>query len=1013
MNDDNVELTTDAVEFSTYAPGAPVGVAMEGDVGFTTLGARYRVTDFGAYASSATVRLEVSTQEDFSTLASVSAEEAVTLHWETPLSVSGLSPDTYYYRRVRIVNDWNVTTYVAVPYTSTRAVPFAAAGPSWAAGDGMVDISLAVSAVYDGVTCTAVLTYGGEEVGTQTFDAADTVTWSDVPALADGTVATIVVTATVDGTDFSRTFSAPVTAGAGATAITSVTPYCTYGDNALWMRPGDVAMLPDLYGGASYQVLNERFASVSGAALTALEPGIVGIRCVDASFSTNVMGVVILPDAVGSGSVYVFKESKRNNTYDWARSECWDKVENGARAASNSSYPQNADDIAILPFNNVGGDIYVRHRTDISIGGLYSGMIRPDASANLVLERYKDDTTKTVTFERTDGEPVQIVVCPNNDTSSYYSRIRLGGFTIDVVWASDAVIDCCSSETDYANGPRGFFDVKEMSSPNISTNTLQGVTLTFKGYPGYNNSLSSLYGFWKGTGTIVKEGMGGIAFQNDIGGLSGNIVLKGQKTPGGLSTPTTQFSIRGGGATNLAATVYGVVALGGNGQPTSNNGAGLFGTSSQVGAAPPTTVAANTYNGVSGSRGPDAPAKGLSLVGGSWYAGRVDNKTWGVNAEDDKQLDFLGVGAGMSYIYFQPRNNNTDGYPINVVTAKELRQTERGTLAMSEPSRYKASTETPGSKFYAEDWEDHATGAAGACESETVHKVIPWIVASVNDGNWGNCAFATFDANGRLVQEARENVQITEASSEDANLYVTSRNLNYGTAGGDYTINSLYISNGSNNKYLGEGRTLRIKSGGLILQGASAIGLPGREDNGSLVLGDATHPAYVWAKAYGNNTNYLGAAVTAPGGFVSAYLGNLALVGDQTGIADEIAVNAGTLSIGTGAADCTLAEGLPIRVCAGATLVLPTAAKAVAKNPIKLDSHGRNFAKVVLPVNQTCASLAVRDVSGGSEWTPLPDGTYGSSASAAEFIDDDRFAGPGILTVGAAETARSTMLLVW
>ena len=558
VNDDNVELTTDAVEFSTYAPGAPVGVAMEGDVGFTTLGARYRVTDFGAYASSATVRLEVSTQEDFSTLASVSAEEAVTLHWETPLSVSGLSPDTYYYRRVRIVNDWNVTTYVAVPYTSTRAVPFAAAGPSWAAGDGMVDISLAVSAVYDGVTCTAVLTYGGEEVGTQTFDAADTVTWSDVPALADGTVATIVVTATVDGTDFSRTFSAPVTAGAGATAITSVTPYCTYGDNALWMRPGDVAMLPDLYGGASYQVLNERFASVSGAALTALEPGIVGIRCVDASFSTNVMGVVILPDAVGSGSVYVFKESKRNNTYDWARSECWDKVENGARAASNSSYPQNADDIAILPFNNVGGDIYVRHRTDISIGGLYSGMIRPDASANLVLERYKDDTTKTVTFERTDGEPVQIVVCPNNDTSSYYSRIRLGGFTIDVVWASDAVIDCCSSETDYANGPRGFFDVKEMSSPNISTNTLQGVTLTFKGYPGYNNSLSSLYGFWKGTGTIVKEGMGGIAFQNDIGGLSGNIVLKGQKTPGGLSTPTTQFSIRGGGATNLAATVYGV-----------------------------------------------------------------------------------------------------------------------------------------------------------------------------------------------------------------------------------------------------------------------------------------------------------------------------------------------------------------------------------------------------------------------------------------------------------------------
>ena len=1014
VNSADVELTTDAVEFSTYAPGAPVGTASAGDVGFTTLTGVGRVSDFGSYASSARMRLEVSTAADFSTLAAVSAEASATLNANQTLTASGLEPDTYYYSRIRIVNDWGIVLYVALPYNSTRAAPFAAAGPSWTASGDTVDLSLAVAAVYDGVTCSAVLTYGDETIGTQTFDAAGTVAWSGVAAKADGTVATIVVTATVDGTDYSRTFSAPVTPGASATAITSVTPYCTYGDNALWMRPGDVAMLPELYGGASYQVLNERFASVSGAALTALEPGIVGVRCVDASFNTNVMGVVILPDAVGSGSVYVFKESKRNNTYDWARSECWDKVENGARAASNSSYPQNADDIAILPFNNVGGDIYVRHRTDISIGGLYSGMIRPDASASVVLERYKDDTIKTVTFERTDGEPVQIVVCPNNDTGSYYSRIRLGGFPIDVVWASDATIDCCSSETDYANGPRGFFDVKDTSP--ICTNTLQDATITFKGYPGtYQNgtgSTAQLYGFWKGTGTIVKEGMGGIVFNNDIGGLSGTIVLKGAKNPGGIDAPATQFSIRSGGATNLAATVYGVVALGGNGQPTTKNGTGLFGTSAQVKAAPPTTVAANTYNGVSGDRGPDAPAKGVTLVGGTWYAGRIDNTTWGVEAEDDKQLDYLSVGAGMSYIQFQARNNNTDGYPINVVTAKELRQTERGTLALSEPSRYKASTETPSAKFYAEDWEDHATGAAGACETEVVHKVIPWMVASVNDGNWGNCAFATFDENGRLVQEARENCQISQASSEDANLYMTSKNLDYGTAGGDYTINSLYISNGDKNRWLGEGRTLRIKSGGLILQGKSAIGLPGRTDNGALVLGDATHPAYVWAKGYNADTNYLGAAVTAAGGFVSAYPGNLCLVGDQTGIADEIAVNGGTLAIGTSENECLLTAGLLIRVCRGAKL-LANHANSLNGIAVKLDGAGGDFAKVILPGDRICASLAVRDVYESTEWDDLPEGTYGSSESAAEFVRDDLFVGPGVLRVGAAPTPNGVMFLVY
>ncbi|MBR1921971.1 MAG: hypothetical protein IJ829_08265, partial [Kiritimatiellae bacterium] len=672
VNDDNVELTTDPVEFTTYAPGAPVATARTGDIGFTTLAAVVRVADFGAYASSAKVRLEVSALEDFSTLAAVSDEEAIALNSDKTLSASGLAIDTYYYRRVRVRNDWGVDLYVAVPYTSTRAVPFAAAGPSWTQGEGTIDFSLAVASVYDGAECTATLTYGGAEVGTKTFDAAGSVTWESVPALADGAVASIVVTATVDGTDYVRTFSAPVKASATATAVTSVERYCTYGDNALWLRPGDVAMLPDLYGAASYQVLNERFATISGSTLTALEPGIVGIRCVDASFTTNVMGVVVLPDAVGSGSVYVFKESKRNNTYDWARPECWDKVENGARAASNDSYPQNADDIAVLPFYAAAGDLYIRHRTDIAIGGLYSGMIRPDTWVSCVLERYKDDTTKTVTFRRTDGEPVQVVVCPNNDVANQYSRIRLGGYPIDVVWASDAVIDCGSSETDWNNGLRGFFDIKDTDP--ISTNTLQNVTLTFKGYPGYNvngnGCTAALNGFWKGTGTLVKEGMGGLVFNNDIGGLSGNIILRGQKTPGGIAAPAAQFSIRAGGATNLAATVYGVVAINtSNGSPTSSNGSGLFGTSAQVNATP-ATDAAKTFNGESGARGPDAPAKGLKLVGGSWYAGRVDNKTWGVEAKDDKVLDYLAVGSGMSFVWLQNRNNNTDGYPINVVTAK-------------------------------------------------------------------------------------------------------------------------------------------------------------------------------------------------------------------------------------------------------------------------------------------------------------------------------------------------------
>ena len=39
--------------------------------------------------------------------------------------------------------------------------------------------------------------------------------------------------------------------------------------------------------------------------------------------------------------------------------------------------------------------------------------------------------------------------------------------------------------------------------------------------------------------------------------------------------------------------------------------------------------------------------------------------------------------------------------------------------------------------------------------------------------------------------------------------------------------------------------------------------------DGKLILGDATHPAYVWNKAYGDYTNRIWATVSAPGGFVS------------------------------------------------------------------------------------------------------------------------------------------------
>ena len=1016
-DDDGGTYSLGPYSFTTATPGSPEGTGAFVSVGFTKATATASASAFGTGAESATARLEASTTPDFASVVAT-ADTVVTVGQTMTFTVEDLAPGTSYYLRVRLLNDWGLVHYILLLPCATYDVPFASSGLGWKfSPDGTtVDFSFPVTAVFEDATVDATLSYNGTTVGMKSFETAGTLSWSGVPSASGTAEATLTAIADVGGETYSKTWTVSVASDSTGYAVADVATYASAA-NALWMRPGDTLALPYAAGTAFYQVLNERFATMEGNLLTAIEPGIVGIRCVDQHYTTNIMGVVILPDAIGEGSVYVFDETKFNNTYDWMRPECWKKVGSN----TNDSYPKNADDIAILPFYTRAGDQYIRHRENITIGGLYSGMIRPDANAMCALERYKDDTTKTVTFKRTDGNPVQIVVCPNNDTANNNSRIQLGGYAINAVFESDAVIDGCSSKTN-VNGPRGFFQIKDTTdggkkpTETVCTILLQNVTITFKGYPCYkvdgSGSTAAIYGFWKGTGTLVKEGQGGIVFNNDLGGFSGSFVLKGEKNLGGINAPASQLSLRAGGATNVSATVYGVVEVNSNGGITQNNAAGLFGTSAQVGAAPPTTVTTATFNGKSGPRGPDAPAKGLSLFGGTWYAGRIDNKTWGVDARDDKVLDYVAVGSGVSYIYLQPRNNNTEGYPINVVTVKELRQTDRGTLAVNDASRQKAITEVPATMFYDEDWADHATGAAGDCRTSSIHPVIPWILAPVNgNGSWDNTAFATFDENGRLVQETRDNINITEAA-ENANLYMTGKNLDYGTAGGDYTINSLYLSNGGNNRWLGEGRTLRIKSGGLILQGSSAIGLPGRTDNGALVLGDATHPAYVWAKAINANTNYLGAAVTAAGGFVSAYPGNLCLVGDQTGIADEIAVNGGTLAIGTAGADCSLADILPIRVCRGAKLFLPKS-NAVANNPLKIDGSGGAFGAVELPVDQRIASVAVRDVFESTEWTTLPAGTYGSSGSGAEFVRDDLFVGPGVLTVGPAAPSTDVMLLIW
>ncbi len=1002
---------TDPVSITTLTPGYPNGEGAITDIGYTSVFASTWATAIGMGSTNTVRWLEVSEDANFATLVGTSTSITnASLNSKSTITLTGLQPETAYHVRLAVENTLNRITYRSLNDFTTRSEPFAASGPAWSAGDGVFDFSLAIGGVYDGATCSATLTYGGTEIGTIEFDNPSTeVAWSGIAAASDGAIAQIVLTGTLpdDGGTFTRTFSAPIAAGSSGTGVAAIAPYCS-AENALRMHPGDLVALPALFGDASYQVLNERFATLDENVLTAHEPGIVGIRCVDASHATNFMGVVILPDQIGSGSIYIFKESKRNNSYDWARSDCWEKV----GSASNNSFPQNPDDIAILPFHKEAGDIYVRHLSNISLGGLYAGMIRPDTYVNCHLERYKfTDTTNleeatapwTVTFKRTDGKPVEVKTCPNSEGDNF-SRIVLGGYDIDVVWASDAVIDGCSSETD-VNGPRGRFYVKTGGS----TNTLQNVTLTFRGYPGYyingNGCTDTLKGVWKGTGTIIKEGMGGIAFDGDFSGFTGTVHELSGPNLGNISAPAAGVLMRATGASNITAHVYGYGAYNRDTGAMSYNGLSV-GTLGTGGAS------------VSSENGSQGPAKGLHMHGGTYRANQINSNLWGNGSKDEKAFDELSIGAGLSYISMQAGNSNNGGYPMDAVTAKTLSQSDKGTVVLYEPAlNNNAKSSSTNDMFVVENWADHAVGGTGYGENgiggaTDDFSIIPWLVAN-GDGNFSYLAFPAVDVNSRLVKPVRTATHIDQVSGENANAICSD---GYGslTRGGatEIIVNSLFLNNSTKgDRWLGADRTLTIKSGGLILHAnGSAIGLPGRTDNGSLVLGDADHPAYVWNKAYGAYTNRIWATVSAPGGFVSTYTGNLELGGDQRGIAGEIVVNGGTLALGSSSHSIRLAADLPIRVCAGATLLLPNR-NAIARNPLKIDGSGGAFGKVELSGFCRCASLAVRDVAKSDEWTKLPEGTYGSSDSAAKFVRDDIFVGSGVLRVAAPVPAGTEILL--
>ena len=989
-NDRGADGVSALFSFTTLEPTPPVVGATPAGTGFGSVSATATLASFGAGSERATVFLDCSLAGDFTDMVSSSGIAVSALPFSQVLSKTGLVPGTAYAYRVRVVNAWGLSAVSQTFRAVTEAAPVRLSELSVAPAADGTGIGVSVLAVEPGTTYELSISVDGDVVETRTgLTEPETFSVSWPGAGAHTAVASVVCFH--GGAFYEDSRSAVFSTGRSRVVVADWSGHCSAAA-AIRVHPGDQIVLPELSYGWSYRVLNERFLSLDGLELTALEPAVAGV---EVSNGTTVMGtvaVLVLPEAIEGGDVYVYDEKASANDR-WNRAATWEKI----GSATDGEFPSHPNDIAVIPFYDATGTRYVRHDTDLSLGGVLFGNFR-DVEAECVLERHSSTGTHTVSFERGDGEPAFAKVTPNT-TSDRTQTLRFGGYELFVECASSVVADSCSGTASVGlNRGKITYSACKIHIP-------AGNYWAVDGLPGYGLNMGGTIGppTLSGEGTFWKKGMGGITFDRQDA-FYGTVLDTSHGHLGGFNRAAPVFW-HGPGGTNVSVAVAGWVAPRLGNPSVSGSGYGWFRTG---------------WDPAYGSDGPHPavpwnPRKTMTLRGGAYEASSTENGGWGVGVRNSRLYEKLVVGAGQSFISEGDRANS-GGHPINYVEWGALEHGEKGTLTIYDPSRrYVAATTSSTNAMTVVGNHDAflvGAGADGDCLSSDVYPIIPWIVAptTTDDSSWRMTMFASFDANGRLTRPVWNNTALDGAASPFSNAYLWDKTIQIGR---DVTLNSLFMNNSGKNKYLGAGRTLTITSGGLVMHGSStAIGLPGRTDNGSLVLGDADHPAYVFAKASNASTpNQIWADVTAPGGFVSSYSGALVLGGNQTNILDELVVNAGILTLGTADRECALAKGLDVRVCSGAQLAVPREG-GLRGLFLRIDAVDGATGTVQLGADTTCKKLYVRDWPADPEWTTLPRGVYGSSASGAPNVRDDLFSGTGTVRVISDDCADPTILVV-
>ena len=770
---------------------------------------------------------------------------------------------------------------------------------------------------------------------------------------------------------------------------------------ALRAKPGDTITLPALESG-SYAVGNARFASISGDVVTAVEPGILAVFQIgsDGVAIDAVLPVFILPEPTAGGRVFILQDNHWSvDQRGWCTGEgAWIN----AADDSTNDHPRLPGDIAMIGRWNDGWGKDFDITSAVSVGAIYYGNFKDFESFNgdpNYCFRLKSSQSVALTLSTGTKKNALVQFCPNLRTAE---RKLMFAFSTGLTVTSTRDVDIDFGWDESANDLNlVYFRQYADSTLNIP----EGKTFKFINSSPHEGPANAschrdieLLGIISGAGTLQNSSRENMLcdFSNATA-FTGTIRESGYKHAGYDRDATTWF-LNCTTLQNAALEVSGYVVRTDYKTYSVNDAAGY----ARIGSN-------HTWPGQS-EVGNRLPQRALILNGG--HVDLLGERTaWSEGAVNTYSTRLLAVSNGFSVIAVDmDMDQYNSAYPDTLFTAEACTHDKNATVAIRDSRIWRTSgCEHVEVRF---PWfSDYAAATGG---------IVPWLVAWVDQpdygqaGGWESLRFPGVDEDGNLREHS------DTAYAEGKNAVVDGGSLELSA---DMAVNSLALHNTyAGNCDVGEGRTLTITSGGLILNSANKVGRHqwGQTDRlsscGTIAFG-AT--AYVFSNnantdLNGKDMSWIWTPMIAPYGFVSAFPGFLAICGDQRGIDDEIVVQTGILSVGLATnhdgADLVVPcqIDVPVRIVGGgSTLKLVANSHLASDQNVYFDDVGGFAGKLDIPAGttETCMKCYVDGVT-------ISRGTWGATGSGADNIDDEHFSGLGVLKVRKDELNRAMTIVV-